>query len=574
MRTVIGHVGLGLVALVSLGACSSGNHAAPSGAAGAPPSQATGNGSDASAGGGSAGQAAGGGSAGSATGGAPSASGGAGSAGSGGDAGGSGGSAGVPAGSDGGAGTTPDAGPAVARLVPWEVDSDGSPPLVMGIYDQQEKVHCRFLLDETGQLRCLPIANATFAQTAWFSDAACTKRIYDTAATFSSTWTDHPTAVPLPRIACEAQRYAVATLKTSPGGAPHFGGTPCAQVQPSVQLPFVPYGQSEVTVAEAQAPDRWQTGLEVDGPRIGNRMRVKVVAAPDGARFVDSFVDEHWSRPCHLVANGDDVYCQGPAALAIAGMEGATCAGRPVWRAHACDDPAFLLQSAGTSPRAFDVGPAWTGPVSTSGHGCRVVSGTSTVDGPDLFFETGASITEAIMTSQPWQPAGTGRLRLRGLVDDDGNVATFPSLLLWSEYDGAVIVGAHARYFDATANVTCNPIRTPEGQLRCVPTTTALVEGNFAFADSKCTQPAFNCPNYMSTCPGIVAMKASLQANGEVLGQSLSTTLPVTTLFVGSGTSCMQADFGTLAFFTLGPDAPWTQFPAFSERNGRASDGL
>jgi hypothetical protein len=488
------------------------------------------------------------------------------------------GAAGVPgaaasAGSDGGGGSdagveAPVDGLGASRLVPWQLEADGTAPLVMGIFDQQEKVHCRFLPDETGQLRCLPVALATFKETAWFSDAACTKRIYVTDAVVGPTWVDRPTALPLPRDACGPYRYVVATLKVSPASAPHFGGAACAQIQPP---PDPGFGHAEMTVNEVQSPDRWATGTEVAaGPLIGARMRVNLVEAPDGTRFAADLTDQRWDKPCRLAASADGARCLTNAPGASVGVAGAMCVGPPVWLSHACDDPPFVAASSMQDGLAR--GAVWSGPVSHGGHGCLKVPGGSTIDGPDVFFEAGATIADAVMAPQPWKAAGTGRLRLRGLVDDGGEVVTPPMPLLLP--GGPVLQGGPALYFDSVANTMCNPVRAPDGQLRCVPTTVGLAVNLAGFADDKCTVPVFYCPNYATSCPGILAMKATTQANGEVLAETLNTTRVVTTVFLSPTGTCTPSTFMGPGVFALDAAEPWAQFPAFTERNARGPDDL
>jgi hypothetical protein len=218
----------------------------------------------------------------------------------------------------------------------------------------------------------------------------------------------------------------------------------------------------------------------------------------------------------------------------------------------------------------------WSGSVSHEGHGCIGVRAGSTIDGPDAFFEAGANVgaTNLSMGPQPWLATGTGRLRLRGLGDDDGQVVTLPTALLWPELDTAVIQGAHARYVDSVANTTCNPIRTPEGLLRCVPTSVGIAFDSGFFADAGCTAPAFYCPNFAATCAGALVMSASLDPNGEVRATALNNARLLPSVFAGSPGQCAQASFTTPGMFVMGADAAWTQFPVFSEQNGRAPDGL
>ncbi len=481
------------------------------------------------------------------------------------------GSAGAGGMADGGASDVDagSAGAGTSHLLPWQVEAEGTDPLVMGIYDSEAQVHCRFLTDQAGQLRCLPWSLASFTETTSFSDAACTKRIYLTDNTVGPTWVGRPTALPLPRTACSARRYSVGTLGVLPADAPHYGGTPCAAIQPA---PAPGFGQAEMTVVETQATDRWQKGTRVDGPLIGGRMRVKQVQMADGTRFLDDFADEHWNKPCHLVASGDDVVCQTAAVTSITGNEGTQCTGLPVWRAHACDDPSFL-GSAILSPFAA-VGPVWSGPVSHGGQGCTLLPASSTIDGPDVFYTTGAPLPDAVMDPKSWQATGTGRLRLRGLTDGDGKVVTFPSLLLWSELDTAVVTGAHARYFDAVANTTCNPVRTPEGVLRCLPTSVVSVQSAnaYGFADDKCTVPAFFCPSYAASCPGVVVAQVTLASNGELQASSLNTARALTTSYTSPAGTCIPVTFTSPGRYALDTAQAWTQYPAFAESNGRAPD--
>jgi hypothetical protein len=457
------------------------------------------------------------------------------------------------------------------RLVPWTVEADGTDPLIMGIFDTQEKLHCSFLPDATGQLRCMPSGPATYKETAWFSDAACTKRIYTTSSTGAGpAWIGRATALPLPRVACAPNRYVVGTLTSLPADSPHFGGAACAAVTPT---PGPGYNLTEMTVDSVEAsPDHWEKGTELDGPVFDNVV-LKLVQTPDGARFANDLHDTHWDRPCQLAADIANVFCRVATPTSVAGVEGMTCVGPPVWRVPACSDPPFLRSSGGFGG-TFAVGAVWGGAVSSNGHGCLQVHPQTTVDGPDTFVTAGVAISAADMLARPWQETGTGRLRLRGLLDDDGQVVTLPTALMWPEFDSIVLQGTAARYADTVANTTCNPIRTPEGLLRCVPPTVNLTFDSGFFADAKCTAPAFYCPNFTDTCPGILAMSASADPNGEVRATKLATSIAAPTVFQGvvQG-ACTATTFTTPGFYTLGADAAWAQFPVLGERNGRAPEG-
>ena len=51
---------------------------------------------------------------------------------------------------------------------------------MLGIFDTQERAHCRFVEDETGQLRCLPIGEVEIADVGAFADPTCQKPLYKT----------------------------------------------------------------------------------------------------------------------------------------------------------------------------------------------------------------------------------------------------------------------------------------------------------------------------------------------------------------------------------------------------------
>jgi hypothetical protein len=485
---------------------------------------------------------------------------------------------------DGAAGTGNDAGAALdapeddgasARLAPWQLETDGAPPLVMGIFDRQEQVHCRFLPDQTGQLRCLPWGLATINATTAFSDAACTKPVFLADTTNVANVLGRPTALPLPRVACGQLRYAVGAPRVlSPATAPVFGGKPCAPLPALAPV----FGFEPVTVDSLESPTRWATGTAIEGTAIATRMRVHEVETDDGQRlaqrFVDSFVDEHWQKPCHLVPDGQNVSCRPESVSGTPPyIEGAQCAGKPLWTARACADPAYIDVGAG----ALAIGPAWTGAVSRGGMGCRAVGDPSTVDGPDVFFEGGLTLADdAKMPSVPWQTSGTGRLRLRALTDDAGGFVPFPETLRVNPQDDAGLNGPAAHYFDAVAQTTCNPLRMPDGTLRCVPTTIFASTSNglvIGFADATCTTTASACPVVGEPCPGLVVATIEPEANGELLMKSLHATRPVTTLFERSGTQCMPSTPSVPLFALAAEQTTWDSFPSFTERNPRAPDG-
>jgi hypothetical protein len=452
---------------------------------------------------------------------------------------------------------TPDAGGG-PRLVAWQVRAEDTPPLVVGIYDAQEKVHCRFLHDEAGQLRCLPWGLSPLTDTGTFSDPTCQQRVYQ-ADSPRGISPGRPVALPLPRLDCEPQRYAVGTLRVLPGGATLYAGTPCAPVGEAGEASTD--GTVDVAVEEVP-PERWATGAEVDGPLVAGRLRVRQIAAADGTRFGDHLVDETFGKACVL---GKGPTCW-PTLLPVeAGVEGADCMSTvKVWRSEACADPAAI--SMGDS--WFALGPIWTGPVSIKYHGCTPVS-LDSPSGPYTFYELGAPLVDATPARAEWQGEGSGRFRLRGLRGPAGE-----TVLLDNE-----IAGPNgwitARYFDTVANVDCDPRWTPEGLVRCVPTNVIVGPGNAGlvafFSDAACQTPVLACPGLDKPCGDTPVISTATDADGELRDVSLNAAVDLATVYGTAPDGSCAPTPAPFHFFTLGAPLPWDSYPALTEINGRAS---
>jgi hypothetical protein len=459
------------------------------------------------------------------------------------------------------------------RLVPWQVQAEGSPPLVVGIYDAREKVHCRFLHDEAGQLRCLPWGLAPLTKTKMFSDPTCMQHVYQSDSTQGKIFPGRPVALPLPRLQCEPQRYAVGTLRVLPADATLYAGTPCAPIDAAVAAPTG--GILDVGVEQTLPPDRWATGAEVDGPLVAGRIQIRQVATTDGTRFGDHLVDETFGKWCGLRPYGPDLSGEGPSCwpeFLIGGtdFEGADCTGTVrVWQSEACADPAGIA----TSGRRFALGPLWTGPVSFSAHGCNVVS-DGTPDGPYAFYELGAPLADMTIAGAEWWSTGSGRFVMRGLRGAAGDTVLLDNEI--APPNGWIV----PRYFDTIANVDCDPRWTPEGLVRCVPKNAIVGPGNGGlgdvFADAACQKSAFACPGFTGKpCGGAPVISTAVDANGETRAVSLNAAVDLTTVYrIMPDLSCVPEDGTMLApytFFTVGGPLPWDAYPAFTEINGRAS---
>lgn len=106
-----------------------------------------------------------------------------------------------------GGGTTP-------RLLAWQLEAEGTAPLVVGIYDQREQLHCQFFEDSEGQLRCLPVAALGVEVRPWHVDAGCTLPVYGVSPGLVERFEGRPLTVPVAASDCEPERFYVATLST------------------------------------------------------------------------------------------------------------------------------------------------------------------------------------------------------------------------------------------------------------------------------------------------------------------------------------------------------------------------
>jgi hypothetical protein len=462
-----------------------------------------------------------------------------------------------------------DAASAAARLVPWQVLADGTPPLVVGVFDTQEQVHCRFLPDEAGQLRCLPWGLAPLTETPWFSDSKCQNHVYQSDPMQGRIVPGRPVAAPLPRVDCQPKRYVVATLRVMASDEGLFAGATCA---PMVQTQFG--GYVNVTVDQVQAPDRWATVTEVDGPLLANRVRLRQVATADGTRFGNHLVDQTFGTPCTLESSADPsaagLTCV-PPLLSQSGREGADCTGSVLaWRAAACSDPAAI----GTpSSELFSLGPQWTGPVSIQLHGCQLISGRSTLDGPDQFFERGPSLGTVGVASAALKAQGAGRFMMTGLLGPNGELVPIDDEIA-TPNDWLV-----PRYFDQQANTPCDPRWTPEGVVRCIPKSvmTSPTDLGIFFADAACKDTAYFCARAdQGGCDGVPMTRSAIDANGETRITSLNSAQVVTTVYTfgqgGVGTCVtMPPNPSGASFFKAGSALPWTMYPELFEMNGRPS---
>jgi hypothetical protein len=460
---------------------------------------------------------------------------------------------------DGGAGaggsTTP------TRLVPWQVEAAGTAPLVIGIYDTQEQVHCRFALDAEGQLRCLPSSVATMEPAGAYADQRCGLPIFRVQGEAAAAATaGRFIALPIPSTDCAPVRHFVGKLAPVAPGAIRYGGSPCAAL--SVPSAPVDDGWRDLAVVDTQPPTRWATGTEVDGPRAGGRVRLRQIVTEDGTRFDDHLVDEHWGRSCTLESDDTKIACWPPTAFdSTLTYEGDTCEGTQVWGADACAPPAFIGR---LGPTYYALGPAWPGAVFEKSKGCLHVRDAAGPDARAVFFERGAPLGADALATLRWDTSGTGRFARRGLRGDDGGLVPLA--------DELTTATTKARFHDSVAGADCNPIWTPEGRVRCVPTTVTVGPYTYGFfADAWCTTKVYLCTN--QACAGRPAIETALDANGELRPTSLRATKKPTAVYssFGGDVGCVPLMGDLSPYYTLEGPLPWDMFPALGESHGRAS---
>ena len=422
---------------------------------------------------------------------------------------------------------------------------------MLGIFDTQEKTRCRFVSDETGQPRCLPLAPPSLAETGSFLDAGCTKPVYQIQASEPALKSPGQlVALPMPRkTPCGPVLYKVGTLSVLTPDTPVFGPVACA---PGGLFPQDGYAFAS---AETSAPDRWASGTVVDGALVGGRLRVVQLQAADGARFDDHLVDTRWSKPCDLTATMGQ--CLPPVLAAVSKDFSDDQCTTPLARESGCD-AAFIASNATLPARA--IGAPWTGAVFLkTGSLCRAE--TTAGAGASSFFTIGPALDGDPVMPIKWIENGAGRLQLRELGGQTGPSVPVANTLSWSSH---VIV--EARYFDTVAGETCNPVWTPEGLVRCIPTST---QASFAglFADATCKTPGYLCYDADCATRPMMDLDGDLTTGYRALSIHMIASVP--TVFTMVGATCTPNLSGAAFIFGATTPVPWEKFPALTEINAR-----
>jgi hypothetical protein len=473
----------------------------------------------------------------------------------------------APAGGGAGTGGTGGTASDEPRLVPWQLQAEGSEPLVVGVFDREREQHCRFVPDATGQLRCLPLTRGELELTVSFADPECQQPIHRgqrPAAEAVRTALDEPMALPLELEDCE-QRFVVARVTELAADAPHYvmlGGTSCG-VSMNRPLP------DDVDFVRGPPLDLedYVSGKLVPGALLGERIRVEEIEAADGSRFQHALYDERWQKPCNLNDWRDSPVCM------AASMDDwttfyvdAACEGEGVWYAAACGDPAFIGRS-----ELYALGQPWTGSVYELGKGCREASFAP--DSGVRFYHRGEPLGDDAVAAVQWLEAGSGRLQRRGLRGDAGQLFGLADGLFGDsgslrERSGSLVL---PRYHDRETGADCAPIWTSEGDVRCVPSTVQIEPYSLQmYTDAACSQPAYLCLQQES-CAGTDLILMGYDARGDYRGLSrrAAVAAPGDSIFSLQDGGCVESPAMGLNLFESGEELPWDDYPLLSEVNGR-----
>lgn len=465
-----------------------------------------------------------------------------------------------------GKGPTPNDVATTPRLLAWQLQASGTAPLEVGIFDSLRGVHCRFLLDSEGELRCLPLAPPALEVAPDFADAGCTERVYralhldDVASVVGRS-----VALPLPQSNCEA-RYVVGNLREFAAAEPHFAGIPgsCRQFTPIEREA----GWHDFVVAQVTSPAAWVSGREVAGPLIDGRLRLRQFAAAGEASFAARLVDEQRDRSCSLDEVREQLVCVAPALSASSSyFVDAECRGAGLWRADACSEAVYI----GRPDDLHGLGEAWPGAIFSQGKVCESLRDSEYAKG-DSFFQQGEAVAVDALPAAEWTSDGRERLKLRGLKADDGSFLALSDELFDSSSQRRYPSELHQpRFEDAQIGAGCAPVWTRDAGVRCVPETTVVDPYTlYTYADAACTEPVYWCTS--STCPEEL-VRMAYDENGEYRAISRNRTVAVAdVVYNRSADACVPGSAtGGPPFFKAGDALPWDDFPELAELNGRAS---
>jgi hypothetical protein len=345
------------------------------------------------------------------------------------------------------------------RLQPWALEIDGAPALAVGILDTKENVHCAFRLAADGALRCLPEAPGNLWPTSRFADPGCQTPIWNAgeAEGRELAASARPVTLPQTRLACEPQRFDVAVLEPlSVRHVSYVVGAAGCELDTSEQ-PVPTISTVDMIVARTIAPEAWVAGTQAEGAAVSPHAHMREIVTGDGARFATEIFDDRWQQPCTVGRAEIGIACW-PTTISSGGgfYADATCTAEPLMWISACSRPAFIVT---TFTELYALSEPWTGPIYHHGRVCTDWGQASSEPGRDHFAARGARLDEDALAIVQDAAAGTGRFRVRGLLNRAG---AFTALPLGLRHDTPPL-------FDTTTNEGCVPTWTSDGPVRCVP---------------------------------------------------------------------------------------------------------
>lgn len=465
------------------------------------------------------------------------------------------------AGTTGDAGMSGDAGAAGSgdpgpRLVSWQVRADGAPPLDLGIFDTVENVHCRFVPDEAGVTRCLPVAREPLSDSGRFADAACSEHVWVAGPLVDPPAGAPPVALPLSGPPCEPARYVVGHLRVLPADPQEYYLTPTGDCVASVYEPS-PGSQGvryRATLVDRVASERYAATATIsEGSLIEGRLRVKYFEHGTQS-FASHLVDERWDKPCELTyASEGDPPCVVPTAE-YGLYADAECKG-PTVVASQCDDGAYV--SIGLD--SFALGEPYEGPLFSN---VKICERAGTSDSVTHYYEVGEPLEGDAVAHPRWQSLGTGRVQARGLTNDGGKFVALPF-----DLQGAL----PAPFVDSQSGRECEPVWTPERKVRCAPLSVVYATGVGTFADADCKVPAFLCDTCFQSpcdCPELVI--PTLRTDyGELHADSLNRAVRLDEGYWLTAGECQKGELGSLRAVGPGEEVSWDVYPELVEVNAR-----
>jgi hypothetical protein len=400
-------------------------------------------------------------------------------------------------------------------------------------------------------LRCLPGAETAFAYSELFTDPNCTERVFVRGYPGYGGLPQGPVAVPLPPDGCDA-RFAVGTVRELGRDVSLYSGAACLHLPPptwlSAELPFV--------IGEPSAPGDWVAAEVERGEPLVGRLFFDRAETAEGASFPIRVQDERYGMTCRLFESSRGAGCMPPALDQSTPYARDSLCELPLWRVPACQPPAFIGQLE--SAEHYSLGEPWVGDVYELGKSCRPRSELG-LEETEPYVLVGAALPDDAVQAIRYVTRGDGRLKPRGVEGDDASFVPLPFALT-----------AAPHLFDSERGEDCEPIWTPEGLVRCIPSSVPVVSvAPFGFFDdSACSEPIYVCVGAECLDRDVVFVRPD--GRGGQVAVSINRSAPITGSYTGSAKACdgSPTPGGAPGFFKAGAPSSWEPYPILQEWRG------